>query len=192
MKKLFLLFLMLSTMAPSMHADKTSTLKGAAKIVGGLALIAASGVATFKYDAAIIENRAIANGKYQRMFPWQTVASNAEHRPHWAYAFLPLAIIPGFILGGSLVKQGWDDIAKYQFFKLNEQQLVEQIKADIYKVFIQEMWIVSKDFAAMAQGNAALEQDLKDLYDGSFGSRETAQKKVDIFCKKWKLEKINI
>ena len=51
LKGCFLSLLMVITIAPSMHAakimsaDRTSTLKGAAKIVGGLALIAASGVA---------------------------------------------------------------------------------------------------------------------------------------------------
>ena len=30
-----------------------------------------------------------------------------------------------------------------------QKQLTDQIKADIYKVFKQEMWIVSKDFSAM-------------------------------------------
>jgi hypothetical protein len=43
----------------------------------------------------------------------------------------------------------------------------------------------------MAQGNAELEQDLKDLY-ANFGSQEDAQKKLDAFCNKWKLEKIDI
>jgi hypothetical protein len=69
--------------------------------------------------------------------------------------------------------------------------LTTAIKADIYKVFGQEMWIVSKDFTAMAQGNAELEKDLQDLY-ASFGSQEAAQKKLDAFCKKWQLEKIKI
>lgn len=186
MKKLFLAFLMLGAIAPSMYASKTSTFKGTAKIVGGLALMTALGFATFKFATALIENRAIASGKYQRLG-----YSDTDKCPHWAYAFAPLAIIPGFILGGDLVKRGWSEIPKYPFFSLKEQELTDQIKADIYKVFGQEMWIVSKDFTAMAQGNAELEKDLQDLY-ASFGSQEAAQKKLDAFCKKWQLEKIKI
>ena len=74
---------------------------------------------------------------------------------------------------------------------IDKPALNASIKADIYKVFVQEMWIVSKDFSVMAQGNAELENDLKDLY-ASFGSQEIAQKRLDAFCKKWDLEKIDI
>ena len=74
---------------------------------------------------------------------------------------------------------------------IDKSSLTATIKNDIYKVFFQEMWIDSKDFTAMAQGNAELEKDLQDLY-ASFGSQEAAQKKLDAFCKKWNLEKIDI
>ena len=184
---------MLCAIAPSMrasktmHADKTSSLKGAAKIVTGFVLMAATGVVTLKYAAALIENRAIAHGKYQRLG-----YSDTDKYPQWAYAFAPLAIIPGFILGGDLIKRGWNEIPKYPFFSLNKQQLVDQIKADLYKVFTQEMWIASKDFSGMAQGNTELENDLKDLYASFNVSEEAAQKKLEAFCKKWDLENIAI
>ena len=192
LKTCFLSLLMFIAITPSMHAakamhaDKTSTFKGTAKIVGGLALMTALGFATFKFATALIENRAIASGKYQRLG-----YSDTDKCPHWAYAFAPLAIIPGFIIGGSLIKQGWSEIPKYPFFSLKKQELTDQLKADIYRVFTQEMWIVSKDFNAMAQGNAELEKDLKNLY-ASFVSKEDAQQKLDAFCKKWDLEKIDI
>lgn len=70
-------------------------------------------------------------------------------------------------------------------------QLIDELKADLYKVFIQEMWIVSKDFSAMAQGNTELEKDLNDLY-ANFGSQETAQQKLDAFAKKWQIDAIRI
>jgi len=76
-------------------------------------------------------------------------------------------------------------------YNIDKAALFAAIKADIYRVFTQEMWIASKDFTAMAQGNAQLEQDLKDLY-ASFGSQEAAQNKLDAFCKKWQLDKIII
>ncbi len=76
-------------------------------------------------------------------------------------------------------------------YNIDKAALFAAIKADIYRVFTQEMWISSKDFAAMAQGNTELENDLKDLY-ASFGSQEVAQKKLNAFCKKSDLEKIGI
>ena len=90
-----------------------------------------------------------------------------------------------------LVLDGLDDWQSPNKNIIDKAALTAAIKADIYKIFKQEMWVVSKDFTAMAQGNAELEQDLKDLY-ASFGSEEAAQKKLDAFCSKWHLEKIKI
>lgn len=75
---------------------------------------------------------------------------------------------------------------------IDKAALSTAIKADLYKVFTQEMWIASKDFSAMAQGNIELENDLKDLYASFNVSEEAAQKKLNELCEKWDLEKIQI
>ena len=98
--------------------------------------------------------------------------------------------IAGFA-GIGLVLDGLDDWQSPNKNSIDKAAITATIKADIFKVFRQEMWIASNDFSAMAHGNAELENDLKDLY-ASFGSQEAAQKKLDAFCKKWHLEKIKI
>lgn len=90
-----------------------------------------------------------------------------------------------------LVLDGLDDLQSPNTSAIDKMALRSTINDDIYKVFTQEMWIASKDFNAMAQGNAELEKDLKDLY-ASFASQEIAQKKLNALCKKWQLEKIDI
>lgn len=75
---------------------------------------------------------------------------------------------------------------------LNRQKLVEQIKADIYRVFTQEMAIINGDWLAMAEGNLLLAYDLQCLYASFNVSSVCAQKVLDYVCAKWDLEPIII
>lgn len=80
-----------------------------------------------------------------------------------------------------------------QDFRIDKKVLSSEIKRIIYMVFFQEMGIIGGDFADIAQGNADLTQDLKELFCVSFNSGdEIAQKALDEFCDKWGLEKIKI
>lgn len=77
--------------------------------------------------------------------------------------------------------------------EINKKVLMLKIKQIIYMVFFQEMGIIGGDFSDMAQGNAELAQDLKELFCVSFNrDDEIAQEKLDEFCQKWELEKIEI
>lgn len=77
--------------------------------------------------------------------------------------------------------------------KVDKQTLSSKIKSIVYQVFFQEMAIKSGDFSDIAQGNAELAKDLKELFCVSFNSdNEIAQEKLDEFCHKWGLEKIEI
>lgn len=70
--------------------------------------------------------------------------------------------------------------------------LISEIKNVIYNVFFYEMAILSIGDYKVAQGNADLEKDLKDLYMSFNVGTEKAQAKIDAFCKKWKLGRIKI
>src|ERR1700735_795364 len=70
---------------------------------------------------------------------------------------------------------------------INKQILIDEIKSDLYKVFIKEMGIGAKDYAALAQGDAVLEADLKALYMSLNQDKTEAQKALDAFCAQWQL-----
>ena len=83
-------------------------------------------------------------------------------------------------------------VAPIVYPTINKQSLVAEIKADIYKIFVQEMGIGAKDYAALAQGNAVLEADLKALYMSLHQDKTEAQKTLDTFCAQWQLGTITI
>lgn len=76
--------------------------------------------------------------------------------------------------------------------RVDKQALVSDIKKIIRMVFFDELAIKSGNFSDMAQGNADLALDLKELFCVSFNDSEIAQKMLDEFCGKWNLEKIKI
>lgn len=104
----------------------------------------------------------------------------------------------GIHVGGIDDDMYLEDMAKIRiheifFAQLDKQVLSSKIKLIMYQVFFQEMGIIGGDFLDMAQGNADLAQDLKELFCVSFNSGdEIAQKALDEFCYKWGLEKIEI
>ena len=76
---------------------------------------------------------------------------------------------------------------------IDKQALTLEIINIIFRVFFQEMAIKSGDFTKIAQGDSELAQDLKELFCVSFNQGEIiAQEKLDAFCGKWKLDKIEI
>lgn len=71
--------------------------------------------------------------------------------------------------------------------------LTKEIRRIIFRVFFEEVAIISGDFSDAAQGNVELAHDLKKLFCVSFNrDEEVAQKELDEFCSKWGLEKIEI
>lgn len=83
-------------------------------------------------------------------------------------------------------------VAPIVYPTINKQILIDEIKADLYKIFVQEMGIGAKDYAALAQGDAVLEADLKALYMSLNQDKAEAQKALDAFCAQWQLETIII
>ncbi|CAN5149295.1 hypothetical protein BH09DEP1_BH09DEP1_4720 [soil metagenome] len=79
------------------------------------------------------------------------------------------------------------------FQTIDKQTLCLEIRRILYMVFFQEMAIISGNFSDMAQDNSELAQDLKDLFCVSFNQGDgIVQEKLDEFCRKWDLEKIEI
>ncbi|MFA6065937.1 MAG: hypothetical protein WC707_02030 [Candidatus Babeliaceae bacterium] len=76
---------------------------------------------------------------------------------------------------------------------IDKPKLIAEIEHDIYRTFRQEIGLISKDVDSMAQGDVALEKDLKNLYaEFNNPDERQAQKKLDEFCQKWGLEPIKI
>ena len=75
---------------------------------------------------------------------------------------------------------------------IDKQKLTDCIKGDIYTIYIEEIAIVHKDWLSIAQGNAELERDLKELYQNFSSDIDSTQKKLNEFCQKWKLDAITI
>lgn len=85
------------------------------------------------------------------------------------------------------------EITNASVSKIDKQALISEIKGMLYMIFVHEMGIIGGDFSDMAQGNPELAQDLNQLFCVSFNSGdEVAQKRLDEFCDKWELEKIEI
>jgi hypothetical protein len=74
----------------------------------------------------------------------------------------------------------------------HKQELTQEIKYDIYKIFCQEKGIKSKSFNHISRDNSRLEDDLNSLYKFFNSSENTAQQKLTAFCTKWHLENIQI
>lgn len=75
---------------------------------------------------------------------------------------------------------------------LNKQIIINEIKSDLYKIFVQEIGVGAKDYAALAQGNPVLEADLKALYMAFNQDKIEAQKALDAFCAQWQIAPIKI
>ena len=75
---------------------------------------------------------------------------------------------------------------------INKQILIDTIKADLDTIFVKQMGIGAKDYAALAQGNAVLEADLKALYMALHQDKTEAQKALNASCSQWQLETITI
>lgn len=71
-------------------------------------------------------------------------------------------------------------------------ELEAEIKHDIYRMFVLEMGIISRDWAGLAWQDKALAADLQELYAAFNTSEAEAQIKLDEFCTRWKLNAIKI
>lgn len=74
----------------------------------------------------------------------------------------------------------------------HKEELLDEVWKDMDAVCLHGREMPSKDFKAMARGNAALENDLKELYNlFTFSSQNTfdnyceVRDKVEEFCGKW-------
>lgn len=78
--------------------------------------------------------------------------------------------------------------------KFDKEKLVNQIKSDLYTMYILEMAIVKINSKSMAQGKKKLKKDLETLYYQDFKNtnHKEVQQKLDTFCKTWKLDSIRV
>lgn len=78
---------------------------------------------------------------------------------------------------------------------IDSYTISQVIKADLYKIFVQEMGLINIESHAllMSDGNDELKEDIKILYS-SFNQdcKTEIQQKLQVFCNKWKLEAIKI
>ena len=75
--------------------------------------------------------------------------------------------------------------------RFSKKRLREEIRADISRTFTKHLLRVEIDWLEMAGGNEELANDIEILYNNfTLGGQQTLQKKLDLFCKKWKLEHI--
>ncbi|UNE35341.1 hypothetical protein KG892_05190 [Vermiphilus pyriformis] len=78
---------------------------------------------------------------------------------------------------------------------INTYILTQGIKADLYKIFVQEIGLINIESHALllSQSNNELKEDIKILYS-SFNQdcKPEIQQKLQVFCNKWKLEAIKI
>lgn len=76
--------------------------------------------------------------------------------------------------------------------KINKQELTQKIKNLIFEEFVYEIHVIVINPSSYSQGNKELEEDIINLNDSFSIDWETAQTKLDEFCKKWDLENIKI
>lgn len=96
----------------------------------------------------------------------------------------PIAKMVGGVAG--------NEIPQCPFAPFDKQKLIDHIRNDIYKIYQQEMAIINKDWLSIAQGNTALERDLKELYQNFSSDIDSTQEKLNEFCQTWKLDAITI